>query len=103
MEVVGERSRSDREWSELVERVMEDQERLADVIIKGGRGGGRGVQSSGEDSYRCRTSSGMRGKPPSVCCRNQDIPERRETTAEAKEVERKLGGSHGEKISKNAY
>lgn len=49
MEVVGERSRSGSECSE--ERAVEDQEeRLADVM-KGGRGGVRQAESSGEYSY----------------------------------------------------
>ena len=49
--MVGERSRSGSECSELEEKEFEDQEeRLADVI-NGGRGGARKAGSSGENSY----------------------------------------------------
>ena len=54
---VGERSRSDSDFSELGESVLEDQgERTADVM-KCGRGGAREAESSAEDSYKWETSS----------------------------------------------
>jgi hypothetical protein len=50
-EEVGERSRSSSECSELEEEVDEDQEERLTDVIKGGRGGTRGAESSGERSY----------------------------------------------------
>ena len=55
--MVGERSRSDSGFSEVTEKLTEDQEDRLPDVMKGGRGGAREAKSSGEDSWGRDVSS----------------------------------------------
>ena len=48
---MGERSRSDSEFSEFADGVLDDHEERSMDVIKRGRGGAREAESSAEDSW----------------------------------------------------
>lgn len=85
---VGERSRSDSDFSELGENAVGDQGARRADVMKLGRGGAREAESSAEDSYKWQTSSlevDTRVRSSAlVCWRSLDIVrgERREEEEE---------------------
>ena len=72
---VGERSRSDSEFSELAEEVVVGKEKREPGVMKRGLGGVREVSPSAEaeDSGRCEPSPPAKGLP---CPRSLDIRRR---------------------------
>jgi len=70
--IVGERSRSDSEFSGLAEKVVVVKEERGPGVLKRGLGGVREVSSSAEaeDSGRCGPSPPAKGLP---CPRSLDI------------------------------
>lgn len=56
VKVVGERSRSDSEFSELAGDVVDDHEECSADVMKRGRGGAREAESAAENSCNWVTS-----------------------------------------------